>query len=78
MSDRLNTYDNEIAEIIGSYRADQYDDVIRDKAPWPFFYNLSSLRAGLLNWYPFGADWRVLEAGGGFGALTGCIAERTA
>lgn len=71
-------YDKQIAEIIKDYRTDQYDDVIRDKEQWPFFYHLSSLRRGLVNWYPFEPDWRVLEIGGGFGALTGCLADHTA
>ena len=78
MTDSPNRFDKEIAGIIEDYRPDQYDDVIRDREPWPYFYHLSSLRRGLLNWYPFAPSWRVLEADGGFGALTGCLLERTA
>jgi len=78
MSDKRINQDQEIAWIIENYRPDQYDDVIRTREEWPFFLHLSSLREALLNWYPFEPGWRVLEVGGGFGALSGCLAERTA
>ncbi|MBR1455939.1 MAG: LicD family protein, partial [Oscillospiraceae bacterium] len=57
---------------------DQYDDVISGKNEYSLFYHLSSLRSALLCWYPFRPDWRVLEIGAGFGALTGSLAAHTA
>ncbi len=70
--------DRKIAEIIENYRPDQYDDVIAEKEEWEYVYHLSSLRRSLLCWYPFDPAWQVLEVGAGFGALTGCIAEKCA
>ena len=70
--------DQEIAFIIENYRPDQYDDVIAEKEEWEFMYHLSSLRRSLFCWFPFDPAWQVLEAGAGFGALTGCIAEQCA
>lgn len=67
--------DQEIAFIIENYRPDQYDDVIAEKEEWEFVYHLSSLRRSLFCWFPFDPAWQVLEAGAGFGALTGCLAE---
>ncbi len=41
-------------------------------------YHLSDLRHGLLNWYPFAENARILELGCGFGALTGLLIEKGA
>ena len=70
--------DRTIAATIADYRPDQYDDVISGKNEYSLFYHLSSLRSALLCWYPFRPDWRVLEIGAGFGALTGSLAAHTA
>ena len=43
-----------------------------------FLYALSDIRQNLLEWYPFNGSEQVLEAGSGYGALTGLLAERTA
>lgn len=43
-----------------------------------YLYALSDIRQNLLEWYPFTGTEQVLEAGSGYGALTGLLAERTA
>ena len=78
MTNEQNIIEQEIISIIEDYRPDQYDEVIAKRDEWGLFYHLSSLRTALLCWYPFRQDWHVLEPGAGFGALTGCLAERCA
>ena len=52
-----------------------YDEEIRTTDRWELFYHLSSLRKAALSWYPFRKGSRILEAGCGFGALTGALCE---
>lgn len=57
---------------------DYYDDSIADDPNFQVWYQLSSLRTGLLSWYPFKKKAKVLEIGAGFGALTGLLCDRCA
>lgn len=51
-----------------------YNNVLKD-ASWDLFYELTTMREGLLNWYPFKKDASVLEISDGYGALTGVISR---
>lgn len=55
---------------------DYYDETIADEPRFQVWYQLSSLRTGLLSWYPFREGAEVLEIGAGFGALTGLLCDR--
>lgn len=57
---------------------EEYDEEIRDFPEWDFFYHLSRLRKAALSWYPIPEHAKVLEAGCGFGALTGVLCEKAA
>lgn len=68
--------DRAVLEYINSAGKDYYDGEIADDSRFSVWYQLSSLRTGLLSWYPFRAHARVLEIGAGFGALTGLLCDR--
>jgi len=53
-----------------------YDAIIEGDNNWQVFYNLSDLRTGILNWYEFKENSKVLEVGAGFGALTGVLCKK--
>lgn len=57
---------------------DYYDDAIAGDEAFEVHYHLSSLRRGILNWYDFRPKGKLLELGGGYGALTGLFCERCA
>ncbi len=55
---------------------DYYDAEIADDPHFQVWYQLSSLRTGLLSWYSFRKEAAVLEIGAGYGALTGMLCNR--
>ncbi len=55
---------------------DYYDEEIAGDPRFAVWYQLSSLRTGLISWYPFCPHAAVLEIGAGFGALTGLLCDR--
>lgn len=60
-------------KILNCFEQD-YSTVLKD-AEWDLFYELSTMREGLLNWYPFKKDAQILEISDGYGALTGVISR---
>ena len=70
--------DRIIYSYLESEAKDYYDDFIADDPNFQVWYQLSSLRTGLLSWYPFQETAEVLEIGAGFGALTGLLCDRCA
>ncbi len=66
-------YDRVIGDLIRNGDGQDLDRKIRNKGSWELFYQLSSLRRGVVCWYPFRKDWRCLEIGAGFGSLTGAL-----
>lgn len=70
--------DRIIYSYLESEAKDYYDDSIADDPNFQVWYQLSSLRTGLLSWYPFPENAEVLEIGAGFGALTGLLCARCA
>lgn len=47
-------------------------------ADWETFYQLSPMREGLLNWYPFQVEGGILEISSGYGGLTGVLIRQNA
>lgn len=72
----MNKEDYAIEKYIKEHDAENYDDVISQDDHWEVFYHLSEMRKGLFSWYDFKQGSRVLEIGGGFGALTGLFCEK--
>lgn len=66
-------YDKKIRNIIKNGSNRDYDAIIRNENDREIFYQLSSLRNGVLCWYPFDPEWRCLEIGAGFGSITGTL-----
>lgn len=71
-----NNIDNDIYEYIKYYKDGIYEEPLKKDNRWEIFYHLSSMREGILNWYDFGDNARLLEIGGGFGALTGLFCRK--
>ena len=67
--------DKKILDYMGQGK-EYYDDMLADIPNIQVWYQLSSLRTGLVSWYPFLEGAEVLEIGAGFGALTGMLCER--
>ncbi len=57
---------------------ERYDTEISGSDSYARFYNLSSLRTAALAWLPFDGTETVLDAGCGYGALTGFLCDHAA
>lgn len=68
--------DARVGRVIQQTSTEDFREVLQQYDDWDFYYHLSEVRRGLLNWYPFPAGCRVLEIGAGFGALTGLLCDR--
>lgn len=55
-------------EIIMKYSPDQYDEVLKNEE-WRTFSQLSTIKEGLLNWYPFNKQSRILLISNSMGSL---------
>ncbi|MED1952363.1 methyltransferase domain-containing protein [Brevibacillus centrosporus] len=53
-----------------------YSHVLQRDGRWEVFYHLTEMRRSLLNWYEFKGNARLLEIGGGMGALTGLFCDK--
>lgn len=62
-----------VEEIIWNNEPSDYDKYLKD-ADWDTFYELSTLREGLLNWYSFKENGTILFISDGYGALVGLLA----
>lgn len=47
-------------------------------ADWDVFYELSPMREGILNWYPFCQGCHILELSNGYGGITGLLCRNAA
>ena len=77
MTDRERTRrrEEEVCRIIDSCRPEEYDREL-SYSDDPFLYrHLSSLRRGLLGWFPWKEGQRILEIGAGYGGLTAPLLE---
>jgi len=75
---KISNIDKRIRSYIEQYGNVSYDALISGETDWQFFYQLSELRTGIISWYDFKQEARVLEIGAGFGALTGRLCEKCA
>lgn len=64
-------------EILAAVREGKEKELLYSDNRWPIVYHLSDMRENLLSWLNIGKDKRVLEIGGGCGALTGILAEQS-
>lgn len=69
---KLNKQDERLASFILEHSAEEYEELLRD-ADWDTFYQMSSLRESILNWYPFMENSTILQLSDGFGAITGLL-----
>lgn len=68
----LSEHEQKVAAFILEHSAGEYESALCD-ADWDVFYQMSLIREGLLNWYPFSKGCDILEISDGFGALTGLL-----
>ncbi|WP_300809027.1 bifunctional 2-polyprenyl-6-hydroxyphenol methylase/3-demethylubiquinol 3-O-methyltransferase UbiG [uncultured Acetatifactor sp.] len=76
--DSISAADKKTYSYISQYGDIHYDPVISEETDWQLFFNLTELRKGVLSWYDFPPQARVLEIGAGFGTLTGCLCGKCA
>lgn len=70
------TIEDEILEIVQKEKPETYRKIIEERASWPIFYHLSSMRENIVDWLPIGKNDKVLEVGSGCGAITGALARK--
>lgn len=70
--------EDEMLEIAKKYTPEEYDRVITEKKSWPILYHFSALRENIISWFPIKKTDRVLEIGGGPGAITGALCRSAA
>lgn len=70
------TIEDEILEIVRNEKPENYRKIIEERASWPIFYHLSSLRENIVDWLPINKGHKVLEVGSGCGAITGALARK--
>lgn len=75
---RRTQMDQMILDYLDARVKDYYDEEISEEYRFQIWYQLSSLRTGLVSWYPFRENAQLLEIGAGFGALTGMLCDRCA
>lgn len=71
----LSVKEKKIADYILEHSHEVNERTLAE-ADWDLFYQMSAMREGLLNWYPFEKDSTILQLSDGFGALTGLLARR--
>lgn len=64
-------------EILAAVKSGRAQEVLTTDKRWPILYHLSDMRGNLLSWLDIGKDKRVLEIGGGCGAVTGVLAAQS-
>ena len=70
--------EDEMLEIAKNCTPGEYDGVIKEKKSWPILYHFSELRENIISWFPIKKTDRVLEIGGGPGAITGALCKSAA
>lgn len=72
VEENLLDSEKEISSLILDHTKEEYEGALRNAA-WDMFHEMSPLREGLLNWYPFEPKSEALEFSDGYGALTGVL-----
>lgn len=70
----INEGDKEVASFIVQNLNQDYDRNL-EGASWNVFFNCSSFREGILNWYPFIRDSHILHVCNDFGSITGLLSR---
>lgn len=68
--------EDELLEIVKNHPAEDYQQMIEERASWPILYHLSPLRENIVDWIPMDKEAKVLEIGSGCGAITGKLSEK--
>ena len=66
----------ELYDAVCRYPKESYHRLLEQKKSPLFLYHLASMRAHLLEWFPFQGKEHILELGAGAGALTELLAKR--
>lgn len=67
---------NEIYEIVRTNEKSKYQNIICEKAAYPFMYHLAELRGNIVHWLPVSKQHSVLEIGAECGAVTEILAQK--
>lgn len=67
--------DRRIGQIIEASTSEDYSAALEKNDDWEIYYHLCAVRGGIVRWYPFCRQSRVLEIEGQFGAITGALCE---
>ena len=67
----------ELIRILRTYKGDR-KQALKEHVRLDYLYALSDQRENLVEWYPFRGDGCLLEAGSGYGALTGVYSRKVA
>jgi len=70
--------EDEMLQIARDCDPKDYERVIVERKSWPILYHFSYLRENIISWLPMTGRERVLEVGGGPGAITGALCRRAA
>ena len=65
----------EILDMLDQYGKDT-DGALMNGEGSEVLYAFSAMRENLFEWFPFGAEKKLLQVGGGYGALTGLYARK--
>ncbi len=68
--------EDELLEIVQTYPAHQYNQVIAQREDWAILYHLSQIRGNIVEWLPIAKSDTVLEIGAGCGAVTGTLSQK--
>lgn len=68
--------EDELLNIVRTYREDAFSKIIAEKQSWPILYHLSHIRNNLVDWLPISKNDTILEIGAGCGGVTGCLADK--
>ena len=74
--EKITDTDRAVQKYVFSQNTQDYESVLQEEGRFPVYLALSELRRGLFNWYDFRENARILEIGGGYGALTGLFCEK--
>ena len=67
----------QLIRVLKTYGGDR-KQALKEHVRLDYLYALSDQRENLVEWYPFGANGRILEVGSGYGALTGVYSRKAA
>lgn len=68
--------EDEMLEIAKNCAPGAYGQIICERCSWPVLYHFSYLRENIISWLPMSGQERVLEIGGGPGAITGALCRK--